>query len=503
MYAREASGPRSSGDESVDGGPGTRVPLVISCALGVIAALIPIVWEWGFTVDDALITARVAANIAHGFGHRFNTHGPVVDAVTPLGFEYLLVPFAKNGPLAAMYFAKWLGAACGLLAGALLGREIGRGAGGVRAVSATDDVPNCEAGARRLPFLALVPLALSAPFGAWCDAGMETGLVVLLATAAIAVRSPVSLLFAGTAAALRPELCPWAAALLVGQLVTTRPSRGRIALSMSFVVGPPLVVALVRLSWFGHAVPLSFFAKPSDAEHGLRYVLGALLWTGAPALAVAPWTFRRLDSGSRVVLIAATVHAAALVVAGGDWMTLFRLFVPMLPGLLLVGARVLALSSLWASLVRSAVAVGTSAVLFANTGAVARRVLAARLALIDEARPVLAGHRHVAALDVGWVGAATDADVIDLAGVTDEVVARFPGGHTSKRIPERFLERRNVDTLVLFGEPAPSGGLDGARFSRAVEVRAAREAAGSDFRFEASLNLAGTTQKYLVYARKE
>jgi hypothetical protein len=487
---------------------GAHVALVISCALGVVAAFLPIVREWGFTVDDALITARVAANIAHGFGHRFNTHGPVVDAVTPLGFEYLLAPFAKQGPLAAMYFAKWIGGASGLVAGALLGRAIGRSDVVVRAAPpvdrATDDVPNRQAGARRfLPYLALVPLALSAPFGAWCDAGMETGLVVLLATAAITVRSPGSLLFAGLAAALRPELCPWAATLLVGYLVTTRPSRRRAALSTAFVVGPPLVVALVRLSWFGHAAPLSFFAKPSDAEHGLRYVLGALIWTGAPALVVAPWTFRRLDARSRVVLVAAMVHAAALVVAGGDWMTLFRLFVPMLPGLLLVGARVLALSSLWSSLVRWGVAVGTSAVLFANTGAVARRVLASRLALIDAARPVLAGHRRVAALDVGWVGAATDADVVDLAGVTDEIVARFPGGHTSKRIPERFLESRNVDVLVLLAESPLDGALDDTRFARAVEARAAREAAGSGFRFQAALPLAGTTQKYLVYERKE
>ncbi len=490
MYAPEANGPRSSVGGSIEPGAGAHVPLVISCALGVLAALVPIVWEWGFSVDDALITGRVAANLAHGFGHRFNTHGPVVDAVTPLGFEYLLAPFAKQGPLAAMYFAKWSGAASGLFAGALLGREIGRSDGGAR---------------RYVPFLALLPLALSAPFGAWCDAGMETGLVVLLATAAITVRSPASLLFAGIAAALRPELCPWVATLLAGHLATTRPSRRRVSLSTAFAVGPPLVVALARLAWFGHAVPLSFFAKPSDAEHGLRYVLGALIWTGAPALVVAPWTFRRLDPRSRVVLVAAMVHVASLVVAGGDWMTLFRLFVPMLPGLLLVGARVLALSSLWASLVRWGVAVGTSAVLFADTGAVARRVLASRLALIDEARPVLAGYHRVAALDVGWVGAATDADVVDLAGVTDEVVARFPGGHTSKRLPERFLESRNVDALVLLGErtPTPDGALDATRFARAVEARAAREAMGSGFRFKASLNLAGTTQKYLVYERKE
>src|SRR4051812_27296533 len=55
-------------------------------ALGaVLAAAIGIALAWGFTVDDALISARVAAHLAQGLGYRFNADGPRVDCVTPLG----------------------------------------------------------------------------------------------------------------------------------------------------------------------------------------------------------------------------------------------------------------------------------------------------------------------------------------------------------------------------------------------------------------------------------
>src|SRR5213075_2838825 len=93
----------------------------IGAALGAASAALPMAWLWGFSVDDALITARVAAHIANGFGYRFNTGGSITDAVTPLGFAYVLAPFARGGPLPAMYFAKWLGAACGVVASAWLG----------------------------------------------------------------------------------------------------------------------------------------------------------------------------------------------------------------------------------------------------------------------------------------------------------------------------------------------------------------------------------------------
>ncbi|HXK16578.1 MAG TPA: hypothetical protein VNG33_02145, partial [Polyangiaceae bacterium] len=76
---------------------------------GAAALALAMAWLWGFTVDDALITCRVAWHLSRGMGYRFNAGGPVVDAVTPFGFAQLLLPFAGSGPLHALAFAKWLG----------------------------------------------------------------------------------------------------------------------------------------------------------------------------------------------------------------------------------------------------------------------------------------------------------------------------------------------------------------------------------------------------------
>ncbi|MCE7892714.1 MAG: hypothetical protein DYH12_23920, partial [Sorangiineae bacterium PRO1] len=74
--------------------------------LGALSASVSVIALWGFTVDDAWITARVAHHLATGIGNRFNPGGAVVDAVTPLGFAHLLSPFAVRGPHAALDAAR-------------------------------------------------------------------------------------------------------------------------------------------------------------------------------------------------------------------------------------------------------------------------------------------------------------------------------------------------------------------------------------------------------------
>jgi hypothetical protein len=453
--------------------------------LGSVAAALvlaaPMAWLWGYSVDDALITARVAAHIALGLGHRFNSGGPVVDAVTPLGFAYVLAPASGGDPWRALYFAKWLGAFAGLGSAAWLGRTVARDGGSVL----------------RWPVL-LVPLGLSAPLAAWCVSGMETGLIVLLATLALSPGRLAAPLAGGIAAGLRPELLPFSVALTFGRGIARRDSPSKLALALLLAVSPAAVVAALRLLIFGHPAPLAVWAKPSDLGHGLFYVLGALIWTGAPLLVVAPFVLRRLAGDSRAILAAVTAHCLALVLAGGDWMALFRLFVPVLPALLLVGARLAASARTWATLTRLTLAVGISALLLIDKSHATRGVLAQRLALIERARPMLTGARHVAALDVGWVGAATDAEVVDLAGVTDEAVARLPGGHTSKHLPPHFLARRGVDALVLLTESPSGGPRHTPVWSRAVEGRVAREAADLGLESVGSLELSGTPSRYLV-----
>ena len=431
-------------------------------------------WLWGFTVDDALITCRVAAHLARGLGYRFNAGGPVVDAVTPLGFANLLSLFASSGPLAALAAAKWLGA--GLVAMAVLG--LGR-----RILQRTSAA---YGGAL------LLCLAATAPFSAWAVSGMETGLVTALAVGALG-RGAAADFSAALAAALRPELAPWCACVRLGFRLQAGTVIGRAVASPALVLGAVAFVGGLRTLLFGRAAPLAVFAKPSDLDHGLSYALHAVVQTGLPLLCLAPWSLRRGAPVARVVALAGLVHFAALALVGGDWMSLYRLAVPVLPSFVLGAAELWRVAPTWASWLRLALAGAMSVYLAAMVGPAARGVGADRRQLIEAARAPLAGAKVVAALDVGWVGAVGDFTVVDLAGVTDEAVAMLPGGHTSKRIDDALLRHRNVDALVLLAYPP------GDALAREVERRAALTPTAQAFHVVARLPFDGGKQHYVVF----
>ena len=447
--------------------------------LGLSAAAPALCWLWGFTVDDALITARVAAHFALGLGSRFNPLGPRVDAVTPLGYAALLAPFGQGDTLLTLRAAKWLGALAWLVAACVLGGLIA--ASGVRA--------------RRFSPLAIV--AVSAPLAAWSVSGMETGLVTLLVTLGLGSGS-VSALALGLAAAWRPELVPFAWCLVALRLRAEHTPSSLAAAQGAFALLPALIVALLRNHYFGRCVPLSFYAKPSDFAHGLRYALGAAAFTGLPWLLVATPS-QLTHSAPRVwpLLGALLAHFCALVLCGGDWMALYRLFVPVLPCAALAAAMIAERATWPFALLRFCVALGSALLLAVGLGPDARRVGADRAALIAAARPVLGQDARSAALDVGWVGALGNAEVIDLAGVTDAQVAFFPGGHTSKRIPRAWLFARNPSAIVLLLARAAvlETPYENSIFAREVEQRVARLVA-ADFHVRGTLALGD--QRYVV-----
>src|SRR5260221_4144232 len=217
---------------------------------------IAMAWLWGFTVDDALISCRVAWHLSRGIGYRFNTSGPVVDAVTPLGFANLLAPFARSGPLAALTFSKWLGAVVVALGACSLGRRILQ-----RTFAAYGGA-------------LLLCLAVTAPLAAWAVSGMETGLVTGLAVGALG-GGALADVSAALAAALRPELAPWCACVRLGFRLHAGASLGRALGSPALVLAAVALVGALRALLFGRAAPLAVFAKPSDLAHGASYALHA------------------------------------------------------------------------------------------------------------------------------------------------------------------------------------------------------------------------------------
>jgi hypothetical protein len=245
-------------------------------------------------------------------------------------------------------------------------------------------------------------------------------------------------------------------------------------------------------------------AKPSDLAHGAFYAVGALIWTGLPVLAVAGWAMLRAP-GAAVLVVAFGVHLCAVALAGGDWMALFRLVVPALPSLVLVGALIAERAPHWTTVVRTAAATAIGAILLVAHGGNARGVARHHLRLINDAMPLLADARRIAATDIGWVGAATPAHVVDLAGITDPTIAVLPGGHTTKRVGSDLLRRRSVDHVVLLLAPAAAVQADWgeSRFARGVGARVATEATTDGFQVEGVLALGGTAQRYVVASRSD
>ena len=181
-----------------------------------------------------------------------------------------------------------------------------------------------------------------------------------------------------------------------------------------------------------------------------------------------------------------------------------RLMVPVLPTLVLAAGFVLGHSKpLWGGARLTLALLGQLFVLW-KIAPKARLVSAKRTAVIEQLAPVLASAKSVAALDIGWVGAATSATITDLAGVTDSAVAVLPGGHTSKRIPPMLLAVREVDTLVLLlGQgQEPAMPWTRSRFARVVEMRIGRMAGmRRDFRLVAQSRVA--KHRYLVLRRRQ
>jgi hypothetical protein len=434
----------------------------------------------GFTVDDALISVRYARHLAFGHGWRFDAGGPSTDGVTPLPWAVLLVPFARAGARVVLARAQAIGFVAAMASGAWLGA----------ALAARERAPiGTRAGI-------LAATGLSVPVAAYAVSGMETPVAMLFATVAAVTTVPFrAAWFAGLAAAFRPEMAPWAAVLAIGADVAEwrrlREALGgeraggddlaRLARRWLAVGGASLApfaacVALRMLAW-GRPTPLAIEAKPSGIEFGVPYALAGLVISVVPVLVVAPVAVARSARAAALVAAAAT-HGIAIALVGGDWMPYSRLWVPVVPSLAFAACLASEESHPAFDAIRGLAALALGVALIGRGGTSGRSVGADRDALIASASPWLADTRRVAALDVGWVSAATEADIVDLAGLTDPEIAALPGGHTSKRIQARFFLSRDPDTWLVYapeGLPGELGSWRQARYPRAVEARLVHE----------------------------
>lgn len=454
---------------------------------------------WGFTVDDAWIVSRVAAHGVQGRGFAFNP-GAVTDAVTPFGFAHFVAGLGwvlgRSEPLELWSIARAGGAVCVV-------------------------VTLCGVGwnARTAPrsFWYWSPLWVVAGLSlfVWSGSGLATPYVAtLLWVGGNAVsKGPqaraVGAWALGCAAALRPELAFFGAALLVARRYRLRHAgtdRAGLFLELVGFVCPVLFVMGARVLCFGHPLPLSSLAKQPDLQSGLHYAAVTGIWFSLG------WALLLRRKAYQEGMVAAYLaHIGGLILVGGDWMPAFRLSAPLVP--LLLGWHLSTPMSGGRRWALSLVIPVFPLLLLLQQGPDLRAVSARRLQLVQEGRVALAGATNVAAVDIGWVGLAHAGQVTDLAGVTDPRIAQLPGGHTSKQVMPGLFSARDVDAWVVrdldrrFAQRKPGASrpdattpeLDGLVAAYLVDARLLRRFSNLHLSAVVTLPLAGEEGQYVVF----
>jgi len=399
----------------------------------------------GWTVDDAAISYRYARNLAHGLGLVFNPgfEGEPVEGFTNLLWVLWTAPcfWLRLDPVA--WSKLWgLLSGCGVL---LLLGAIGR----------RD---------RLWAPLVWVPALLTAShpaFAAWSVAGLEMSFFTFWLVAAFAAlrfeRRGLAALCGALALLTRPEAALFLALLaMVDVLDGTGPPRSRV-LALRWM-GPIVLVGLglacFRAIYFHALVPNTYLVKGSITPESIRAgwvyvggmlgvahlgVVAAIVVTGAAILAPR-WRNERSSSPRRTALlfgVSMTLACAAYLVAiGGDFMGLYRLFVPALPFLYLATAIVVeALPARGAA--RAARFLALALLIAVSGDAVRQRVRFADYTHVGEAigrvqgdiATYLKGHARpgdeVIAQDMGFLPfLAGDLTFVDVIGLCNRRVAR-------------------------------------------------------------------------------
>ena len=318
--------------------------------------------------EDAFITFRFAYNLTGGHGIVWNPGEPPVEGST--SFLWLLiscVPFLVG--VDVELFSQFVGIAASLLTLFVVYRF-----------------------ARDLflfsPPLALIPcalLAFSGPFVTWATSGMETnlfGLFIVLGTYYLGRWSarfrplPLGLCFFTLflATLTRPEgVMVFGLAFLfaTGRALRSRRISWLNVVAVASVYAVPFLIYFAwRYHYFGFLLPNTFYAKTGGGLpqllRGVKYcTLFALHFVLplSPVLAIWVWD-RKWTRDAKGKLVAAlcltivTPYVAYIAVVGGDYMAMYRFFVPILPLISLGLAAAVAPLLQKASLYRRVVALG-------------------------------------------------------------------------------------------------------------------------------------------------
>ncbi len=323
----------------------TPLTAVILAAIGLGAFCVQCVDYFGFTVDDVFISIRYAENVLRGYGYVYNAGEYVEGFSNWLWINFLILAGYAGGEPARMYpamawIAKWASTGFACLNLYLIHRLGGE--------FLPADSPRIL---RAVPFLLA---ATSGAFVLWGVAGMETQmcatfyLLALLASVAIlrragaAQRSPGGLhLLAGLAwsGALltRPEAVLHAA--VASLFLTATLERAERLRHFVYAILPAALVFGGFLIWryatYHAFLPNPFFSKvyftSAQLLLAVKYALGGIAFLSGPALLfMAAGFFGRKEyrPARRLMLLMLACTLLFVFMSGGDWMPLYRFFIP-------------------------------------------------------------------------------------------------------------------------------------------------------------------------------
>lgn len=297
--------------------------------------------------EDSFITFRFAKNLANGDGLVWNIGEPPVEGYT--NFLWVIISaLALKLNLNILLFSQILGMLASLVA-IIYTYKFSKKLLGIKG------------------YYSIIPclfLAFSGPFATWAASGMETNFFAAFILMGVyyfisywkfdsqkeLLLGFVSLLFATLT---RPEgFLIFIILLGISPLLIwlfKKPIKIFILVLTVYII-PFLVYFFWRLNYFGFLLPNTFYAKTGGTIY--QYIRG-LSYTGffiayfilplVPLLILLLWekrkhpvTKRLLDSiklnvAAYVCILICTIYTAFIIWVGGDYMAMYRFFVPLLP----------------------------------------------------------------------------------------------------------------------------------------------------------------------------
>ncbi len=301
----------------------TRERVKLSLLLGAFAFITLVVYYFGWVMDDAYISLRYAANLAHGYGPTFNPgQSPVEGFSNPLWTLILAIP--ESIGLRGIYPVKIASAGIAIL-----------------------NLPAIYFAAKELygdskpAVVAVVITAISAPFAVWAGAGLETPLFSLLLIVAVyfylADRLWVTSVFLGLIALTRPEGIIFLPLVIGAVIISGKISIKRLAAIMLPAFAITGIYLIFRVLYFGDILPNTYYAKMGggwgQALAGIAYLARFTAFSALPLwILLGVISLRKVIADRRKYLIIALLltYSAFIVSAGFD-LPAFRFFANVWP----------------------------------------------------------------------------------------------------------------------------------------------------------------------------